>query len=65
VSLTPSLCERCGAQFGCGAGTSACWCMDVAVVQSVRDDLAAAYERCLCKACLEAVAAGAPATLDR
>jgi hypothetical protein len=51
-------CERCGAAFGCGAGTGSCWCNDVELSDATRAALALSYERCLCPACLAAAAAG-------
>ena len=60
----PSTCEACGAQFACGASLSGCWCAEIKLSDSVRDELRARYRRCLCRACLEGFAAGEAQTTD-
>ena len=50
-------CERCGAAFGCGAGTGSCWCAQVELDDAARAALALSYEGCLCPDCLAAAAA--------
>jgi hypothetical protein len=55
--VTELRCERCGEAFGCGAGTGSCWCAQVELTDAARAALALSYERCLCPACLAAVAA--------
>ena len=57
--MTEARCERCGARFGCEAGTgNECWCSDVVLDDAKRAALAQQFERCLCPACLAALAAG-------
>jgi hypothetical protein len=51
-------CQRCGAQFGCGL--SCCWCDEIEVRDDVRAELQRRFTDCLCRACLETVAAGEP-----
>jgi hypothetical protein len=48
-----SRCERCGCEFGCGAGTESCWCASIAASDKLRAELAREFTRCLCPACLE------------
>ncbi|MBI3549867.1 MAG: cysteine-rich CWC family protein [Elusimicrobia bacterium] len=52
----PTICDRCGAEFGCDreAGKDRCWCEDVPAVLPVPKDGKAA---CLCPKCLKALAA--------
>lgn len=51
-------CERCGAAFGCGAGTGACWCTQESFKLPLPKD-GSRFTDCLCPACLrEAAAAG-------
>jgi hypothetical protein len=45
-------CPRCDAEFGCGVATGGCWCAAVALNAEQRAELAAAYDGCLCPACL-------------
>jgi len=47
-------CARCGASFGCGAKTGACWCMDEDFRVPMPTDAGA---NCLCAACLRQMAA--------
>jgi hypothetical protein len=57
--MTESRCERCGAWFGCEAGTGReCWCSDVVLDDATRAALAHEFRRCLCPSCLAALAAG-------
>ncbi|PYV88510.1 MAG: hypothetical protein DMG05_15530 [Acidobacteria bacterium] len=49
----PSSCEACGGQFTCGATFWGCWCSETKLNPSVRTQLRADYNRCLCRACLE------------
>lgn len=51
------ICEACGRDFGCGAEVGGCWCDDVTVDPATLAALRARYERCLCPACLSALAA--------
>ena len=60
MSTTPSVCPRCSKEFGCGIGTGACWCATVDVSDATRAAFAQYYEGCLCRECLESVAAGRP-----
>jgi hypothetical protein len=52
-------CEACGATFGCGAEAGGCWCNDVKLDAATLARLRATHERCLCPACLRALAAAA------
>jgi hypothetical protein len=54
----PSACEACGQSFACGAGSGACWCGEIELSDAVRAELRTRYGRCLCRACLEKLAAG-------
>jgi hypothetical protein len=47
------LCPRCGSGMQCGANTGNCWCNAIVVSDAVRGDLAAFYDGCLCRACLQ------------
>ena len=49
-------CERCGAEFKCGAGTNACWCKSLPPAKIVNG----AFEDCLCEKCLRDLAAAPP-----
>ena len=52
-------CERCGAAFGCGAGTGACWCVAEPFRLPLPKVGESKFKDCLCPACLrEAAAAG-------
>jgi N-carbamoylputrescine amidase len=66
VERASSTCEACGAAFGCGAGTGACWCVEVEVPAERLGELNRRFERCLCPACLGLVVAGElPRTVRR
>jgi len=45
---TAKVCWRCGAGFGCGAGTGACWCNDLPPIGLIDE-----ASDCLCPACLD------------
>ncbi|MFN2454560.1 MAG: cysteine-rich CWC family protein [Pyrinomonadaceae bacterium] len=49
----PSNCEACGEAFTCGATLTGCWCNEVKVSESVRENLRARFHNCLCRSCLE------------
>ena len=53
VGREPSTCEACGQEFECGASLKGCWCGEVKLDDSAREQLRALYRRCLCRACLE------------
>jgi len=54
-------CPRCGAAFACGAaGPQPCACASVGLSPALRQALAQRFEGCLCRACLQALANGAP-----
>ena len=55
VPGNPSVCEACGAEFGCGAALPGCWCTDVTLTDDTRAELKESYKMCLCPACLEKV----------
>ncbi|MEJ6007621.1 cysteine-rich CWC family protein [Paucibacter sp. AS339] len=50
-------CPRCGGAFHCGASEPRCDCFDLRLSETLRQRLAAQYSRCLCIACLKALAA--------
>jgi hypothetical protein len=51
---SPSVCEACGAEFACGAGTeSSCWCFDIKLSEKTGERLKSKFKNCLCKNCLE------------
>jgi len=54
----PSVCESCGAEFGCGANLAGCWCGEIKLSDETRAALPARFGDCLCRACLERFAAG-------
>jgi hypothetical protein len=58
MELREQRCEACGRDFGCGAETGGCWCSDVTVDPVTLAELRAAYDRCLCPACLIARSSG-------
>jgi len=60
VVRAPTVCDACGASFGCGAGTGSCWCVEETVPTDVLGALRDAYDGCLCPDCLRAAAAGRP-----
>ncbi|MEW6731058.1 MAG: cysteine-rich CWC family protein [Acidobacteriota bacterium] len=49
----PSPCESCNQPFTCGATITGCWCTKIKLSESVRKQLRARYQRCLCQNCLE------------
>jgi len=55
-------CQNCGERFGCGVGSTACWCSQVEVDAGALMELTAGDGDCLCPACLPLVAPtpGAP-----
>jgi hypothetical protein len=61
----PSACEACGENFACGAKTGGCWCAEIKLSDAVRDELRTTYERCLCRACLEKLAAASSVEMSK
>jgi hypothetical protein len=55
-----SVCESCGGEFTCGAGSGGCWCAGVRLDEAARAELRARFRGCLCPACLGTYAAGRP-----
>jgi hypothetical protein len=53
----PTVCESCGAEFGCGAMLAGCWCSELKLSDETRAKLRARFGDCLCRACLEQFAA--------
>ncbi|MBC7930079.1 MAG: cysteine-rich CWC family protein [Rubrivivax sp.] len=53
----PSVCESCGAEFGCGAGAALCWCSELKLSDETLAELRTRFGGCLCRACLERFAA--------
>jgi len=50
-------CPACGERFACGASLRGCWCAEVKLTDAARAELRRRYTGCLCRACLERVAA--------
>lgn len=50
------VCERCGSQFECGQ--YGCWCGTFGVTDQQMDRIAARFQDCLCRECLEHVLKG-------
>lgn len=50
-------CARCGARFTCGASLAGCWCAEFHLSDTQRAELRGRYRDCLCRTCLEALAA--------
>ena len=57
IKREPSVCEACGGEFVCGASLAGCWCGEIKLSEETRAELRSRYQRCLCRACLEAHAA--------
>ncbi len=55
-------CQRCGGTFACGLGC--CWCDEIPVPPAVRAAAQAQFSDCLCRPCVEALAAGGSAATD-
>lgn len=53
----PETCEACGERFECGATLAGCWCSEVKLSEEMRAELRKRYQRCLCRNCLERIAA--------
>lgn len=49
-----SVCARCGAPFGCGVNTGACWCAAVPSTPAQLLRIKETYKGCLCPTCLTA-----------
>ncbi|MBQ0957780.1 cysteine-rich CWC family protein [Ideonella sp. 4Y11] len=59
--LSIDRCPRCGGAFHCGAkDTAPCACTGLTLTPELLAGLRARWSRCLCLACLSALAAGAP-----
>lgn len=52
-AFDPSICESCGAEFGCGAKLDGCWCNDVKLAENAAESIKAKFDACLCPKCLE------------
>jgi hypothetical protein len=52
-----SVCEACGAPFTCGAKLSGCWCAEIQLSDETRAELRTRHSGCLCRECLEHLAA--------
>ena len=47
-------CPACGESFACEISLgSGCWCSEVKLSETTRQELRAKYSGCLCRACLE------------
>ena len=51
------VCEACGNEFSCGASLRGCWCSEINLSETARAELKGLYQDCLCRDCLEKVAA--------
>ena len=51
------VCESCGQEFSCGASLRGCWCGEINLSDASRSELQQLYKDCLCRECLEKVAA--------
>ena len=52
------LCPRCGKAFECKSGSvTLCQCQEATLTPEQREYIAARYDDCLCRACLEALRA--------
>lgn len=49
-------CERCRAEFNCGATEGSCWCFDVKVTPDARIEMGKNFADCLCEGCLRVYA---------
>ncbi|MGI8654233.1 MAG: cysteine-rich CWC family protein [Pyrinomonadaceae bacterium] len=47
----------------CGAAQQGCWCSEIKLSESGRDQLRARFRKCLCRLCLERFADGGASTL--
>lgn len=57
MTFRPRTCEACGRDFGCGSESGGgCWCDELTLDEATLARLRATYERCLCPACLGALA---------
>jgi hypothetical protein len=45
-------CERCRAEFRCGANEGDCWCFALSVSADARIEIGKNFADCLCKDCL-------------
>lgn len=50
--METKVCESCGEEFGCGAGSETCWCFDLEVSTTATAAIAEKYSECLCPKCL-------------
>jgi hypothetical protein len=60
---SPSVCDSCGDEFGCGAKLDGCWCNDLKLDPGGAETLKNKFDGCLCPKCL-AVFASPPAEVD-
>jgi cysteine-rich CWC protein len=54
-----AVCEACGNEFSCGVSLRGCWCASVELSDETRAELKTRYRDCLCRECLERLAAAA------
>ncbi len=64
ILIEPETCPRCGASFTCSK-SGKCWCFEVSVPDSVRDEIEKVYDRCLCPQCLKEVSVGGKITIKK
>jgi len=48
------MCPACGESFACELSlATGCWCTQIKLSESAREELRSKYTSCLCRACLE------------
>ena len=50
-------CSACGNDFVCGVSLKGCWCSEIKLDDEARAELRTQYSDCLCRGCLEKIAA--------
>lgn len=53
-------CSKCGADFGCNATGTGCWCEQYSLSTQTLAELKNDYNNCLCPQCLEQYAEKEP-----
>jgi cysteine-rich CWC protein len=57
---SPSVCDSCGEEFGCGAKLDGCWCNDLKLDPGAAEFLKNKFDACLCPKCLKTFAEAKP-----
>jgi hypothetical protein len=50
-------CESCHEEFSCGVSLTGCWCNEIKLSEQTRTALREQFTDCLCRTCLERLAA--------